>query len=144
MTIKEWLATQTSRDSSELARIAMRKPITSYTDHEVVRTRDKWVVGAEKLVKAIKDSVGILESDALAQMHTKLADAITSAAAADKPLIIYKASCFWTAAMFLRSIADSGADTETVIVKEPTYGLSIAEENGWGSVSGSTIEAAML
>lgn len=144
MTIKEWLATQTSRDSSELARLAMHKPILSYTDREEVRTRDKWVAGAEKLVKSIKSTTGISASDTLAEMNTKLTNAITAAAAADKPLLVYKAACFWSAALFLRSIDDDGSDTETVIVHDPVYGDSVAEENGWGSVSGAMIEAAMV
>jgi len=142
-TLRTWINTQPTRDTSALLALIYARPITGYTEWNEERARNPVIVAAEKQMKAVAASAGITGSDTPAQIQAKLLAWIDAGTTAQKPERCFKAAVALSSYIMLRTVDVSGAYNETIPHHDPIYGQSIAQELDIPSVTGNDIERAI-
>jgi len=149
MTLKEWIQTQDTRDTVELRKRATAKPVTGTTAPNLVDAYDAFEKARIANAKRVASEAGITKQmiiDAeLGNIRAALKAWLNGQANDEKLISVVEAEEFFR--LVIERLAESNMDADPNLQQDigsqPIYGDSIAEQNGWGDITGDDIENAL-
>jgi len=147
MTLKQWIQSQPERGIVELLQtIHTPSAPTGTTAPNLIDAYDKWAKVKIKALKLVASEAGIVKSDlrSPATVDGKLATWIDGLTTANKIVALRRLPVFYQALFdFLEDAIEIDEDAQVDVGSQPIAGLSLAQVNGWGNVTGDDVERAI-